>query len=290
MNIKTYLLSVLLCLSGISMSINTFAGGGWPQKKHGLYLKLSQWWVIYNSYYDNFGNKINDRSRGIYNTSLYAEYGITKNLTGILYFPFYSVAVLGQEVAKNTGVVLAERDKISGVGDMDLSIKYGLIQKSGVAISTSLLLGFPLGVHEGGRDGSLQTGDGEFNQMIRVDASSSFKLGKYFPYTSIYTAYNNRSNNFSDEIRYGLEAGIVLKKLMIIVRGDAVKSLRNSDENFNQFNTGLNLNNAEYLNLSMELGYKITDKIGASLNYNKAVSGKLIFTDPSYSIGVFLSI
>ena len=53
----------------------------------------------------------------------------------------------------------------------------------------------------------MQTGDGEFNQILQIDAGTAFKVKNTSLYANAYVGFNNRTNGFSDEVRYGIEAG-----------------------------------------------------------------------------------
>ncbi|HNP18363.1 MAG TPA: hypothetical protein PKL31_08020 [Fulvivirga sp.] len=274
----------------ILLTIKVEAGGGWTQPKNGMFFKLSEWWVISDQHYTNTGGIDPHLTRAIYNTSIYAEWGISEKLTGILYFPFFSRAVLNEQKSLTTGNVIVEGDALNSIGDPDLSLKYGLIQDKQIVLSASLTLGLPLGNDGGGRDGSLQTGDGEFNQMISIDASTSFNLFGINSYVSVNSGFNNRTNNYSDEIRYGAEVGLEYKRLILLARIIGIKSLNNGADNFSASGTSIFANNTEYLSFSPEVGFKISDKLGVSASYGTAFYGRLIFANPSYSAGVFLKL
>ena len=272
----------------LSSSTVVLAGDGWIQKKGSGYLKLSQYWIIADQHYTNTGDIDPNATRGTYVTSFYGEYGFTDRLTGILYFPFFVRALQYEQVSGTTGEVILEGDAVNSVGDTQLTVKYGLVQSDKIAISGSFSLGLPFGVNDGGRDGSLQTGTGEWNQIIRLDVSKSVKIGGGYPYFSVYSAFNNRTNGFSDEFRYGAKTGIGIDRFSIQLTMDGVVSFNNGDPNFNSDGTGLYSNNAEYLALTPEVGYRIGENWGATASYSAALSGKLIFAAPAYSVGVFL--
>jgi len=65
-------LFIMLIFSSIAQ-----AGGGWPQPKGGIYLKLSEWWIIANQHYTDQGRIDPNTTSGIFNTSLYGEFGLT---------------------------------------------------------------------------------------------------------------------------------------------------------------------------------------------------------------------
>lgn len=280
----------LICVSLIVLSLNLTAGGGWTQNKKSLYLKLGQQWVIFDQFYDIDGAIISDRSRSFGSTSIYAEYGISDRLTGIVYFPFYSKSTLFEQRNTANGSVIREGESFSSLGDTNISIKYGLLTNSKVVLSASLVLGLPLGELNKGSDGSLQTGDGEFNQMIKFDASTSVNVAGSYPYISVYTGFNNRTNGFSDELRYGAEIGVGLGKWNIIMKMRGIKSLYNGSAGDNLFFAGLLTNNSEYLILSPEIAYKAFEKWGFSANMAKAVSGQLMYVQPSYNLAVYFEL
>lgn len=269
---------------------SVMAGGGWPQPKGKFYLKLSQWWVVSNQHYTSTGQIDPNLTRGAFNTSLYGEYGFTNRLTGIIYFPFFSRATVNEQVSGTTGIVIAEGDAINSVGDTDIAFKYGIITNKPIVVSATLTFGLPLGNDSGGKDASLQTGDGEFNQMIALDISNGFKIGNFSPFFTVTAAFNNRTNNYSDEFRYGIEGGVTFKKFTAIVRLLGVHSLQNGADNFNATGTSLFANNVEYMSFSPEVAYNFTEALGISASYGTAFSGKLIYANPSYSVGIFLKL
>jgi len=277
---KKYLITLIILTSFVTAN----AGGGWPQPKKKGYLKLNQWIVIADQYYSPGGDIIPIRTTGVFTTSLYAEYGITDRLTGILYFPFFSRSTLNKQEQPD-GTLIDEGDELNSIGDTDLTLKYGLITDKPIVVSASLTLGLPFGNESGGRTELLQTGDGEFNQMLTLEASKSF-----YPielYTSILAGFNNRTNGFSDELRYGAEIGYTLGKFTGILRLYGIKPLDNGDSEAEQTN-GVFSNNVEYLSYSPELIYNFSEKAGISLSMGKVFYGKRILANPSYSAGVFL--
>lgn len=282
----------IIFLIYISFSTHLFAGGGWPQPKGGGYFKITQWWVVADQHYTDAGLIDPNVTNGIFNTSFYGEYGFSDKITGIVYFPFFSRAYFNNGISSTTGELITPGEAINGLGDADVSIKYGLITGKPLVLSATLTLGLPLGIAAGGSDGSLQTGDGEFNQMIRLDLSTSKSFGKINTFYTAYAGFNNRTNNFSDEIRYGLEAGgsFLNNKLLAIFRLYGVKSLRNGEISALANNTSIFANNSEHLTFSPELAFNISSKIGISASYALALSGKIIFADPAYSVGVYLNL
>ena len=279
----------LLCL--MLFSFTTSQAGPWPRVKGELYLKLNQWWVIFDEYYDQDKNiESLPRTRSIGSTSIYAEYGISGRFTTIVYFPFFSKATLYELKDINSGTLVKEGDAVSSVGDTDITILYSLIKDKPVVLSASLTFGLPFGIERGGKDGSLQTGDGEFNQMLKMEAGGTVKVGKLYPYFILFMGINNRTQNFSDELRYGAEAGVNRGFITLIMRTYGVKSFFNGSANESLFSKVPAANNTEYLIVAPELAINFSQKAGVSFSYFKALSGRFYFSNPSYSLGIFLKL
>lgn len=266
---------------------SSFAGDGWVQPKKKSYFKLSQWWLIADQHFTNTGQLDPNQTRATFITSIYGEYGISDKFTAIAYFPFFTRSLSYKQQSSTTGDIIQEGESLNSVGDTELTIKYGILQKGPIYLSGSYTLGLPLGVENGGSDGSLQTGIGEFYHMFRVDASTSFKVGNRYPFLSVYTAYNQRTENFSNEYRYGLKSGVEINKWLFILQAYGVGSFKNIVDNFGDTGTSIFGNNTEYLTISPEIAYKINDKFGVTANVAGAVWGRLILAAPSFSVGVF---
>ena len=151
-----------------------------------------------------------------------------------------------------------------------------------------LTLGLPLGNQAGGETQILQTGDGEFNQMLTFEASRSFSKGN--SWVSALLAFNNRSNNFSDEFRYGLEIGHKFSnRLTVNAKLLSVNSLNNGSDSGVPSN-GIFSNNIEYISFSPEVAYEFNDKFGVSASVGTILDGQRVLATPSYSAGIFMNL
>jgi len=278
---------ILFVLFSISIS---YAGGPWTQKKGNGYYKFSEWWLTYNQHYTDTGQIDPNITTSIFNTSLYAEYGFTDRLTGILYAPLFSRNIHNNQVSETTGDIIQQGEALNSIGDFDVSFKYGLTAPGAkFPISATLTLGLPLGKTGQGELGILQTGDGEFNQMIQIDAGTGFQIGGTSAYASTYVGFNNRTDGFSEEFRYGLEfgAGLLNQKLWVIGRIGGVESFQNGDVTAANTSTSIFANNSEYTSFGVEAAYYLTKNFGASVSFASAFRGQIIAAAPSYSVGVF---
>lgn len=277
----------IIMLTLILLQQVLFAGGGWPQPKGKGYFKINQYAIRSSGYFAPNGEVIDIATTGIYISSFYGEYGLTDRLTLIGYVPFFSRATLNEQVSSN-GTLIAEGDSFNSFGDTDLTIKYGLITNKPIVLSASLTFGLPFGNNQGGRTGVLQTGDGEFNTLIALEASRGFNGGKGWVNTLI--GFNDRSNNFSDEFRWGFEVGHKLgDKLFAAVKLYSVNSLNNGSDIETPAN-GIFSNNIEYLGFTPEINYQFNEKFGVSASIGGALSAKRILASPGYSLGVFMTL
>jgi len=284
---RIILLAPLLLLLSLHAAL---AGGPWPKGKGKTYLKVGEWWVVSQQHYTDNGGLDPNVTTGIFNTFLYAEHGFTERLTATLYFPFVSRTYMNNLVSGTTGEVIVPGSAYTGIGDTDLGAKYTLTKPGAkIPLSLSVILGLPLGNPAAGDQKNLQTGDGELNQMLRLDAAHSFRLGKQNSYVSTYLGVNNRTNGFSDEFRFGVEWGLNLadRKLWLISRLDGVESFFNGSRPQDVSSTSIFANNTEFTMASLEAAYYLSDKIGVSVYGGYAFRGKIIFAAPSFSVGVF---
>ncbi|MEQ8927275.1 MAG: hypothetical protein RLO81_15760 [Fulvivirga sp.] len=278
-----------LLLIFVSTSYFTFAGGGWPQEKGKGYFKLGQNAIIADKFYDLEGEIIDITTISLYTTSFYGEFGITDRLTAIAYIPFFVRSTLNEQEFQPSGNVIPG-DELNSFGDTDLGIKYGWTPGKKIAFATTLTFGLPLGkTAEGTTDTGapriLQTGDGEFNQMLFADASYSF-----YPiplYTSLGVGYNNRTDGFSDEFRYSFEVGYtVFKNFNAAFKLYAVKSTNNGDSGGGAGN-GVFGNNVEYISYGPEFSYTIKEHFGITLSAAYATGGQNLLASPNYGGGIF---
>ncbi len=282
------IISIIL-ISTIFSSVS-FAGGPWPQPKGKGYFKLSEWWTVFDQHFTDQGLIDPNVTTGIFNTSLYAEFGITNRLTAQFNGALLSRNYMNNLRSNTTKDIIVAGEAINSLGDIDLGLKYGLTKPGArIPISLSVILGLPTGTPVAGELNNLQTGDGEFNQMIQLDAGRGFSIGKTPAYISAYTGFNNRTKDFSEEIRYGAEFGIGLvnQKFWLATKLNVVESLKNGATAESITSTSIFANNSEFSSIGVEANVFVTKKIGVSVGAAGAFRGEIIAAAPSYSVGVF---
>ena len=141
----------LLLLAALALPFLAQAGGPWPLPKGKSYVKLSEWWLEFDSHYTDAGLTDPNVTTGIYNTFLYAEYGITDRLTGVVNANLFGRNTMNELESGVTGETIVPGEALNSFGDIDLALKYAL-NKPGSAwpISATLLFGIPTGEERGG--------------------------------------------------------------------------------------------------------------------------------------------
>ncbi|MEL6987096.1 MAG: hypothetical protein AAGK97_04630 [Bacteroidota bacterium] len=270
------------------------AGGPWPLQRGKAYLKISEYWIVFDQHYTDVGVIDPNVTTGIFNTMLYGEYGLTDRFTIGINGALFSRNYMNNLVSGTTGEILVQGEALNSVGDIDLFLKYGLTKPgSRIPVAVTALFGLPLGKEAGGTQGNLQTGDGEFNQLLQLDVGTSFRIGKNInAYTSAYIGFNNRTNGFSDEIRFGAEIGanVIKDKLWLIGRLAAIESMKNGAVASEVTSTSIFANNTEFISIGLEANYYLTDKVGLSAGVAGATRGEIIAARPSYTFGVFIDL
>jgi len=268
------------------------AGGGWPQQKGKGYFKLGQNFIVADNFFNLQGEVIGITTISLYTTSLYGEYGITDRLTGLLYMPFFVRSTLNEVERRQTGNI-EPGDELNSFGDTDIGFKYGLTSGKSIALSATVLFGLPLGKTAGGTTDAgetriLQTGDGEFNQMLMIDASHSF-----YPtplYASVGLGYNNRTNGFSDEIRATGEIGYQPSSHWNLAVKVFITQSTNNGDSDGGAGSGVFGNNVEYVSFGPELSYIFKENFGAVASAAFASSGQNLLAAPNFGVGVFLKL
>lgn len=183
-----------------------------------------------------------------------------------------------------------EGEVFSSIGDINLGVEHHWVKKKGWVISTSLTLGLPTGDSAGGSDGSYQTGDGEFNQLIRLRIGKSYRIGKQPFYGKTSLGFNQRSKGFSDEWRWTFETGTNLakNKLLVLARTQWINSLFNGNLSAVNSNGSIFANNVEVFNLGGEVVYSLGKNLGMGINVSTPLNGKLIYKGTAYAAGISL--
>jgi hypothetical protein len=282
-------LRVLIIIGGLFFIIPVHLNaGGWPQPKGGGFFKLDLSTIQARRFYGMDGNIYDLNGAGTrlgnYVTSFYGEYGITHRLTAIGYLPFFVRNTVNEGVGAITGEILQAGLQNQSIGDIDLGLRYGLWSGGGWSVTTSLLLGLPTG--DARNSDLLFTGDGEFNQLLRLEAG----YGTARWYATGFVGFNNRTQGFSDEFRYELELGHHFFNNVILagVKLSGVESLNNGQPTSS--GNGLFSNNVEFLSPQAFLAYQHNETWGVMGQIAGAMKGRNVLASPAISLGVYLKL
>ncbi len=269
---------ILFILFILFITSTEYFAGAWTQKKSSGYFQLGSQFLSAKKAYDAEGNKFPIPDFTDITINFYGEYGLTNDLSLIANIPFY-------RSLKFDGFPPAGEVSKSGISDSHLGVKIKLTEFSQNVLSASAMVGIPLG--ERNDSTGLWTGSEEWNQRVMVNFGRSF-----YPldlYLSSSLGYNNRTNGFSDEIRYSLEGGyfVIKNKLLLILRLAGVASLKNGSLGNVSGVAGLYANDQNFLAYGPEVHYSITNKIGLIAKFE---SGAMVKNAPSaiaYGFGIF---
>jgi protein XagA len=249
-------------------------GQAWTKAKGEGFFKADYSFIRSNKLLNN-DSKIVDADKIANNVfGIYGEYGLANKITVFGYVP---AIVANQNATKN--------QNFTGIGDIDLGLRIAL-PVGKIAMSINASIGLPVGTND--RIDFLNTGDGEMNQIVKLAAGSGGT--KWWTQASI--GFNNRTKNYSDEIRADFEIGYKLlgEKLLAILKINSVKSRDNGTVPINPY--GLYSNNVGYVGVGPELLYYLNSSKSAGISgrFAGAFSGRNTQAAPQASIGFFLQV
>ena len=280
---KKFKIYIIILFVLLILSQETFAGG-WTLKQGRVYFQISSQIVNTDQFRDAQGLKLTIPKLEDYTVSFYSEYGITNDLTAIVYLPFYRNITLNRNEENIPGYENFPGDSNSGISDFDIGLRYKLFTLGQTVISSGLMFGIPAG--DSKQPNGLLTGDGEFNQYLSVQAGHSFYPLPIF--TSASFGFNNRTKGYSDELRYSAEAGYnVTKDFLVILKAYGVETLKNGDSNVKGGNAGLYPNDQRYLAYGPVLFYSITENYGITASVFSGSRLRNIAAGHAYGFGFY---
>lgn len=274
-----YTLVLLLLLAATPCFL---AAQAWPKSKGKGFYKLDFASIRASNVYDVSGEIAPLRTLGNYTASFYGEHGLTNKLTLVANIPFFVRNVVNETKGRQTGNIIEPGIVNNNFGDVDLGFRLALPVKA-FAASANVIFGLPTG--DAKQTDGLFTGDGEFNQLLKISAGTS----KNHWWSQGAVGYNHRTKGFSDEFRYDFEFGYKFFKdrLLTIFKVNGIESLNNG--NVQAANLGLFSNNVEFMGVGPELLYYANAKktLGVSARITGALKGQNVLAAPSMAVGVF---
>lgn len=268
-----------------------FMQSQWIKEKSTGYMKIGGWSLLADEHYTDQGLVDPNATRGLFISSIYGEIGLGKKLNLIGYLPFFVKNYQFAQVSKTNGKTYEPRHEYNGFGDLNIGLEYGLGIRNQWNFSGTLTLGIPSGSSEGGNEGSYQTGDGEFNQLLQINAGKSYHLRKLGLYFKSFLGFNNRTEGFSDEFHMYAETGtqFLKNKLLILTRLHWIKPIYNGTLDATNANGAIFANNIESFVIGGEMGWNLGSKWGVTFGITTPLYGKVIYKASSFSGGIFLN-
>ncbi len=256
----------LLCTLLLSLGLPSVAqAGAWTQAKGSVYNRLAVNYAVITEQFDASGHRVAAANNGEFtewNATYYGEAGLTDRLTLVGSLPLKFL----QDQAETASGTQTLRN--SGLGDLDLGVRYRLLEEP-VVLSAFLLGKFPYLYDENSLPA---TGNGQ------VDVEARFLVGKSlypYGYGGIELGYRYRAEDPSDEYRYLVEYGFSFtERVYVRTKLDGIKSVRNADLG-SALSAGLN----PTLSPEFDIG-KL--ELTAGYAHNRNWSGELTYTGVLY--------
>ncbi len=257
---------------------NAQAQSAWTRNKNSGFARLGITSLNTSSFYTPLGKKLNSARYTDVTANFYGEYGITNNLTGMLYLPFFRHHSL------------ETTDSVTRPGDAIVGFKYRFLHGA-TPLAVAVDFGIPTGEQQGlvaikgVPDGGfrLPTGDGEFNTRMSLYASHAFREGNMF--LSGGGGYNLRTRGYTDEVSYFVNAGNHLFSAFWI--SGTVMGLFPAHEPDLERAVGFGVGEGvEYVTAGGEIQYNITKRSSVSFGYYRPLQGKNLLAGGGFVFAV----
>ena len=266
-----------------TVCINISYSQAWVQKKGASFSQLGFSSIAGESKYNNNGDPL-DLVRKVTDQTLqlYHEQGLTNKFTVVGLIPIKFVSTGDEIVSSGFSGNTLPAGKLTGLGNVSLSVIYGIKQNTNWVYSVQLRT--DLNTASEDESTGLRTG---------IDAwgiTPSFHIGygasSYWASFDIGT--NFRTNDFSTQYTTNIQLGTKVKKTIdIIGQFQILQSLEDGNApDGNAIETGLYTNNLEYAAYSLKLGYELKKQITIWGAIGGGVSGNDVLRAPAFSLAL----
>ena len=260
-------------------------GDGWTKKAGSGYYAVDIRSLNASKYHNSNGDNIEINNVMDLAFNLYSEYGLTDDLTLKLNFPFYKILTYDSPESGANDNIDLDND---GIGDLDLGIRYKITKIGATVFAVGLNLGIPISSDDVyGQENKFALSDGEFNQIISLEAGHS--LYPLPAYISGSIKFNNRNEGYSDQIYAGVESGYkVQKDLLLNLRFNYLKSLKNGSKEVFENVIPIQANDQEYLAVRFGAFYNFYKNYGIAATADLGLAAKNVLSAPVFSIGFYI--
>ena len=261
----------------VASTSSSFAGA-WTAKQGAYYDKLAYNYYYSHETFNTTGSRGATPNNGKFtdhNVSNYFEYGLFDNLTVI-----NALAYKWLENEDNS-----TRTKGYGLGDVDLGLRYKLIDSDTIGIVSSQLLVKIPGAYSS--TDALPLGNGQYDTELRLQYGRS--LYPLIPgYGNVEIGYRWRAEAPSDEIRYLIEFGVdVSRDFYTRAKLDGTLSMDNGTKRDTSGNP-TTTNNFDLGKLDLTVGYKAAPNWGVEASYVPSLYGQNTAAGATYSLALYL--
>ncbi|KAB0670406.1 hypothetical protein F6V30_09650 [Oryzomonas sagensis] len=254
----------------------TAFAGAWTAPKNALYEKLSYNYYYAHENFDRSGNRGGTANNGKFtdnNISNYFEYGLRDDLT-VINSLTYKWLDNKDDTVHSTA---------SSLGDVDLGLRYKLLDSNAGIVSTQLLVKIP-GAYD--KADPLPLGNGQFDTELRLLYGRS--LYPFIPgYGNVEVGYRWRADGPSDEVRYLIEFGVdITKSIFTRAKLDGIYSVDNGKRQDGSGNP-TTTNNFDLGKLDLTVGYKVTPAWGVEVSYRPDIYGQNTAAGANYSFALY---
>lgn len=273
---KQILITALVLVALIAAHATTSFAGAWTAPKGAFYEKLTYDYYYSHETFNATGTRAGTPHNGRFtdnDISNYFEYGLTNDLTVI--------NSLTYKWLRNEGDSF--HDTADSLGDVDLGLRYKLLDTSAGIVSSQLLVKIP-GAYD--KNDTLPLGNGQVDTELRLLYGRS--LYPYIPgYANAEVGYRWRADGPSDELRYLVEVGVdITKQLFTRVKLDGTLSIDNGKK-FDGSGNPTATNNFDLGKLDVTVGYKIAPTWGLEASYRPDIYGQNTAAGANYSLSLY---
>lgn len=266
---------MVLVLVGLVFGLGAEAwAGAWSQARGSYYAKLSGIFYRSDEVFNDMGDRaamgMDDENFAGDQSFLYLEYGLLEHLT-----------LVGQA---STGWLTAEnrylRQKTRGVGDVDLGVKYQLVDRP-LVLAPQVKVKVPTGYHAE-YDPALGTGEADLE--FRLLAARSLYPWPF--YLGVEVGYRVRGGLFSNQVPYFFEVGATPHE-RVFVKGyvEGAETLTNGPKTLGLVGLA-QVSEGNFVKAGLNAAFKITGPLWADLLWERVMTGENVGAGGSWGLGL----
>ena len=236
--------------------------GAWTQEQKGCYVKVGVYSMASQHEFNAIGERVGKPGSGKLtdvNLSAYGEYGLSGRLTLVASAPYKRLSDV-RTFAAGVG-----EERVSGLGDLELRLRWKVRERP-VVVAMAAGGKIPLG-YDAGEGTRVPLGTGELDGDIRLLLGRS--LYPVPGYLSGELGYRVRGGRYSDEVFFGLEAGLARGRWLLVGRFTGVRTRGTCGASTR---AGL-VGDQDMLKLSPGVIYRLRDRVELGLDLIHVASG-----------------